>query len=293
MEFYEKLKKLRKESGMSQEELADQLNVSRQAVSKWESGQGYPETDKLIQIGSTFGVTLDYLLKDEAAKSEDEAGYYASRETVEGYLASKKQGSVRIAIGVAIIIASLVFPMAFRYNMHGNVCFFIGVAIGLVILILQGFRPKRYLEVESQPLVFDAAYIKEFRLQYAVQRKRYGLLVVGGLLLVVASFIWAMFSNGEGVKGAIMPILWAVAVFMFIIAGSALTAGSVIANNTAHVKDVSNDKKNGWIFASIMPLAAMAFLAIGFIWGAWHPGWLVFPVAALLCTGTANWRNSK
>ena len=64
MRFYEKLQFLRKEKGFSQEELADRLGVSRQAVSKWESDMSYPETEKLIELSKIFGVTLDSLLKD-------------------------------------------------------------------------------------------------------------------------------------------------------------------------------------------------------------------------------------
>lgn len=61
----EKLYKLRKDSGFSQEQLAEQLGVSRQAVSKWESGTAIPESDKLIAISNYFGVSIDYLLKDD------------------------------------------------------------------------------------------------------------------------------------------------------------------------------------------------------------------------------------
>ena len=61
----EKLYKLRKNSGLSQEQLAEQLNVSRQAISKWESGTAVPESEKLIAISNYFGVSVDYLLKDE------------------------------------------------------------------------------------------------------------------------------------------------------------------------------------------------------------------------------------
>ena len=61
----EKLYKLRKNSGLSQEQLAEQLNVSRQAISKWESGTAVPESEKLIGISNYFGVSVDYLLKDE------------------------------------------------------------------------------------------------------------------------------------------------------------------------------------------------------------------------------------
>lgn len=61
MKFGEKLQKLRKEKGMSQEELAMRLHVSRQAVSKWENDQGYPETEKMLMLGNIFSVTMDYL----------------------------------------------------------------------------------------------------------------------------------------------------------------------------------------------------------------------------------------
>lgn len=61
----EKLYKLRKNSGLSQEQLAEQLNVSRQAISKWEQGTAVPESEKLITISNYFGVTVDYLLKED------------------------------------------------------------------------------------------------------------------------------------------------------------------------------------------------------------------------------------
>ena len=64
MNFAEKILNLRTEYGYSQETLAEKLNVSRQAVSKWESGTTLPETDKVITLSNFFGVSTDYLLKD-------------------------------------------------------------------------------------------------------------------------------------------------------------------------------------------------------------------------------------
>ena len=83
MTFGEKIQKLRKEAGLSQEELACQLNVSRQAISKWERDNGYPETDKIIRMGKLFHVTLDYLLNEDTntpADSDTPDGLYVSRE---------------------------------------------------------------------------------------------------------------------------------------------------------------------------------------------------------------------
>jgi len=64
MQFHEKLQDLRKGRGFSQEELAERLSVSRQAISKWESGSAYPEIEKLVQLSEIFGVTLDSLMKE-------------------------------------------------------------------------------------------------------------------------------------------------------------------------------------------------------------------------------------
>ena len=61
----EKIMKLRKQQGWSQEELAMKLGVSRQSVSKWESGASIPELDKILQLGELFGVSTDFLLKDD------------------------------------------------------------------------------------------------------------------------------------------------------------------------------------------------------------------------------------
>lgn len=69
MDFAQKLQQLRREKGVSQEELANAFDVTRQAVSKWESGQAYPETEKLLLISDYFGVSLDTLLRPERTQS--------------------------------------------------------------------------------------------------------------------------------------------------------------------------------------------------------------------------------
>ncbi len=83
MTFGEKIQKLRKEAGLSQEELSYQLGVSRQAISKWERDNGYPETEKIVRISKIFNVTLDYLLNEDSIQTPEivaEQGIYVSRE---------------------------------------------------------------------------------------------------------------------------------------------------------------------------------------------------------------------
>ncbi|MBQ4534781.1 MAG: helix-turn-helix transcriptional regulator, partial [Ruminococcus sp.] len=72
MIFADKLIDLRKKNGMSQEELAEKMNVSRQSVSKWEGAQSMPDLNKIVNISKIFGVTTDYLLNDEIDTPENQ-----------------------------------------------------------------------------------------------------------------------------------------------------------------------------------------------------------------------------
>ena len=67
----DKITALRKKAGWSQEELAEQLGVTRQSVSKWEGAQSVPDMDKVVQMSRLFGVTTDFLLKDKLSEEED------------------------------------------------------------------------------------------------------------------------------------------------------------------------------------------------------------------------------
>lgn len=71
MKLSEKILGLRKSHGMSQEDLAEKLNVSRQAVSRWESGTAMPDANNILQISKLFGVTTDYLLNDDYQSDDD------------------------------------------------------------------------------------------------------------------------------------------------------------------------------------------------------------------------------
>ena len=71
MNVSEKIRTLRKSKGMSQEELAGQVNISRQAVSRWENGTALPDADNIVQLSKLFGVTTDYLLMDSYESDED------------------------------------------------------------------------------------------------------------------------------------------------------------------------------------------------------------------------------
>ncbi|MBQ7012557.1 MAG: helix-turn-helix transcriptional regulator [Oscillospiraceae bacterium] len=72
MTFGERLYELRKKSGLSQEQLAEKLEVSRQSISKWESDKAYPEMTRLLFMSDYFGVSLDYLMRGEETPASEQ-----------------------------------------------------------------------------------------------------------------------------------------------------------------------------------------------------------------------------
>ena len=105
MAFSEKLYDLRKKGGLSQEQLAEQLGVSRQAVSKWESGKAIPESDTLVSISEYFHVTLDYLMKEnDIADLESEPVVSMNNE-----MPRTDSGKVKRILGIIICISGIVF----------------------------------------------------------------------------------------------------------------------------------------------------------------------------------------
>ena len=99
MKFSEKLTKLRKENNLSQEALADKLDVSRQSVSKWESGQTYPEMDKLLTLCKIFNVTLDDLTNDSINYSDVNK---KSKNTINSFIDDINMDDIKVNIGEKI-----------------------------------------------------------------------------------------------------------------------------------------------------------------------------------------------
>lgn len=128
MTFGEKLQELRKGRNLSQEQFAEQMAVSRQAVSKWELNQAYPEMDKLIELSEYFNVTMDSLVKDQTVKTSEEIKTSGSK--------SFNFVTMFILITMAMIMTSFRF---FITNDHktGLLILVPAVLIGLGLLIFK------------------------------------------------------------------------------------------------------------------------------------------------------------
>lgn len=104
MNFSEKLKEIRKNEGLSQEQLAEKIGVSRQAITKWETGKGLPDVENMVIIAEIFKTTLDELLRDSAAKQERETPVFVS-ETIYD-IDCEKHFDVNIGNAAAILLSS-------------------------------------------------------------------------------------------------------------------------------------------------------------------------------------------
>ncbi len=127
MEFNNKLYQLRKQKGLSQEELANRLNVSRQTVSKWEVGDSTPDMEKLVAISDLFEISLDELVMDKApvhvgentTKSEIVSGLKEKVLTDENKQKAKRGLKIATII-LGIIVLVDVISMIVYFSLYGS-----------------------------------------------------------------------------------------------------------------------------------------------------------------------------
>lgn len=182
MSFGENLRFLRTERGMTQEQFAEQLEVTRQSVSKWESDNGFPELEKILQISRMFDCDLDTLLQGSVSEKK--------RTDTAGYDRHMNRRTRMISIGVTLCIlgvagaAMLDALISTRYDLAGLVMFTLAIP-GVLILVLSGIWHGQYrkehphIEPFYSPEVLTAA------------RRRFPIFIVCGIgLLLSALLIW-------------------------------------------------------------------------------------------------------
>ena len=133
MKFEEKLTTLRKKAGMSQEELAERIDVSRQAISRWELGSTLPDAPNLLKLSDLFSVSIDYLLRDggeeeQAAPEKESPQKAAGKDT--------KRRQFYLVACIAWLIAAVCFLIAAidRMSIHLVFLVFIDTALACVFL---------------------------------------------------------------------------------------------------------------------------------------------------------------
>lgn len=189
MDFSEKVQRLRREAGLSQEELADRLEVTRQSVSKWETGGGYPETEKIVRLGRLFGVSLDYLLgEDQPDRAQrGERGLYVSREMAEGYLHSEKSRSLKIALGVGLLVGGN--ATLFLFEQWWELGYLALVIAAVALFVSAALEARPYARLKRERLDLDPSLARELRERCGEIQRRCRLAVVAGVVLLGTSML--------------------------------------------------------------------------------------------------------
>lgn len=302
MKLSENLHYLRKRDKITQEELADRLGVSRQSVSKWETGEAYPETDKLISICDVFSVTLDELVRGDLTSCKtptDAAEFGAHMNTFSKSMAA---GIFLILFGAALFTA--LSGVALAYGMEimdvlSVTAVLVFVAAGIFLFVFFGIKhdnfKKEHPEVDP---AFGEREVKAFT-------KRFNLaiaLLVTGIIADVI-FIVVLSSIIDLKDGSDALYCYVAAVFLAVFA--CLVGGLVyygIQRTKYNVSEYNKQiKKEGTarskikeaVCSAVMLFATALFLVLGFVGGWWHPGWVVFPVGGIICGIVSAIINAK
>lgn len=312
MIFADKLVQLRKKNGWSQEELAEQMNVSRQSVTKWESAQSIPELEKIVRLSKLFGVSTDYLLKEELEEAEYmEEGAEAlalrriSMEEANIFLQRRTQTAGPVAWGVLLCIYAPICLILLgamseipSYGLKetaaagiGMVVLLMMVAIAVAIFISTGNRNKQFEALEKE--CFETQYgvtgmVKERRDQY---RERYHKQIIAGtcicILAVIPIFVGMVLDSGSDLfmaaMVACMLFLIGIGVHFLVRTGMIWSGFSILLQE----EDYSKQKKAvGGVLTAISVaywlIATAIFLAYSFVTEDWNRSWIVWPVAGVL-----------
>lgn len=248
MNFGEKLYKLRKEKGFSQEALAEKLNTTRQAVSKWENNQGFPETEKLLMLGNIFGVSIDHLLKQEEYLEEATSnGYFVSREKAESYLLYEKRTARNTGLATVFLIVSGIPLVLLKHDAPSALfCSSIFIIIGVILFFttVLSDRHYEYSPLKQNPLLFDPIYLTELQNRYKNSKKKYvAMIIFFPVSLIFGSYTFIIAKEyrqvADKITISLFLLLTAFGIVSFIYAVSMMDAYDLLVQNERYTNKLS------------------------------------------------------
>ena len=306
----------RKKNGWSQEDLADKLGVSRQSVSKWEGAQAIPDMKKILQMAELFGVTTDYLLKDEIEETslietpvsdyveEEETPIRVSMEEANGFLEHNEKAASVISTGVMLCILSpmpllLLLGLADMGKlpfsdeiavMLGVIIILLMVACGVTLFIMTGLKGKPYEYLETKKIDTDygvSGMAKERKAKYASTHAKLlvpgiALCIISAIPLLMSVMFGAMSTELNGVPAIIGAglILAMIAIGVKLIVLTCIRQGGFEKLLEEGDYTRLNKKASKWdgIYWAIV---VAIYLTWSFITMNWQMTWIVWPIAGV------------
>jgi hypothetical protein len=313
----DKIINLRKKNGWSQEELAEKLGVTRQSISKYEGAQSIPDLDKILKLSEIFGVTTDYLIKDELEEEEyapsqmqenesesDRSVHKVTMEMANEYLQIIDWSAGKTAFATMLCILSPIVLLMLGamsempdYHISENATAGIGIcvlivliAIAVTIFILCGMKTKKYefMEKEDIETVYGVSgMVKEKRDAY---HSMYVTQLVIGIACCICSVIplfgtLAVSESDFYMVSAVCMLLALVAIGTYFIVRSATKMNAM--NQLLEEEDYTRQKKHenkkmsGPVTVYWL-IATAIYLAWSFTTNDWDRTWIIWPVVGVL-----------
>ena len=304
----------RKKNGWSQEELADKLGVSRQSVSKWEGAQAVPDMKKIVMMAELFGVSTDYLLRDEIENADpsestpidsglEETVRSVSLEEASSFLENNERAASRISTGVMMCILAPVLLILIgglaeadfigisdaTAGVGGTAILIVIVAIAVGLFVREGIRNKPYEYLDNTAI--DTEYgvsgmVKERRDSYAETHSR--LLIIGIMMCIIGAVPMLViemtkYSNNTD----LLPIVGVAMMLVIIAVGVKLIVLTCIRqggyDRLLEEGDYTRlNKKAGKYDGIYWAVATVVYLGWSFITMRWELTWIVWPIAGVL-----------
>lgn len=311
----------RKKNGWSQEDLAEKLSVSRQAISKWESAQATPDLQKVILLAELFGVSTDYLLKDEIEpedaaplKETTEPGgkRVVTMEEANDYLSTQRQSARTVALGVllCVLCPTLLILLGGLAEYGGSIsegvaaavgmtALFGLVAIGVALFIVTGIRTSRFNVWHTEG--FETAYgvsgmVKEKR---RAHEHAYTVCLTLGIVLCILAVLPLIVAGAMGVSDRILTVFLSmmfpiigIGVYLIVRVGVVRGSFTFLLNEIDASPERRKKNKTEETISSVYWCVAVAiYLTWSFLTNDWGRTWIVWPIAGVLFGAvTAIWR---
>ncbi len=305
MTLSEKIMSLRKQKGWSQEDLADQLGISRQSVSKWESASASPDLDKIVRMSQIFGVTTDWLLTDTEAQTHGEPSEPVSkvvtREEADQFLAYAEAEAKPMAFAVSALILSPAplillsglqerFPAAISESMAGGLgvaVLLLIAALALFVLIRRGMSMSRYDYLEEERIFLQSGVSTAIRQKQESFAPTFRNAIATGVLLCIVGIIplvtASAFDAADLVYILCVDVLLALVacgVWQFVWAGSIHESYEKLLQEGDYTPEEKEaNKKIGAIY---WPAVVAVYLAVSFLTMRWDKTWVIWPCAGVL-----------
>ena len=296
MSLGENLQFLRKKDNITQEQLAEKLDVSRQSISKWESDTTYPEMDKLMLLCQMFHCSMDDLLqKDISALYVEDNAQYDKHMNIFSKMTALGVGLILVGVSVMLFLEGI----DVGGSINDEICtmaFFIFLIIAVAILIIAGLQHAAF--TKKNP------YIKNFYSENEenIFNKKFTIIVTCGVVLILIGVVIMIGVEAtspvisqnipdsfdlDGIAGSVSLLLIAVAVTGFVYAGIQKIKYNIEEYNLSNDKESEYYKKEqlkGNISGCLMLIATIIYLILGFVFDEWGmPSIVVFPVFGIGC----------